>query len=156
MYNAGRLILSIEKRLGEKKMNTKMFEKANQFIKTRNDASFSVIDENGYPSASAVWLINQENISEVYFSTIVGSNKYKRLHKSNRASICCYAQFDNLTLVGEAEVLADQASKSKHWQEPFIHIYPKGDTDPTYCVIKFTTKRVSLHIDHEGAEFAIE
>jgi len=137
-------------------MNTKMFEKANQFIKTRNDASFSVIDEKGYPSASAVWLINQENISEIYFSTIVGSNKYKRLQKSNKASICCYAEFNNLTLVGEAEVLTDQESKSKHWQEPFIHIYPEGETDPTYCIIKFTTKRVSLHIDHEGAEFMID
>ena len=137
-------------------MNAKMFEKANQFIKNRNDASFSVIDENGYPSASAVWLINQENISEIYFSTIVGSNKYKRLQKSNKASICCYAEFSNLTLVGEAEVLTDQESKSKHWQEPFIHIYPNGDADPTYCVIKFTTKRVSLHIDHEGAEFVMD
>jgi len=137
-------------------MNTKMFEKANQFIKTRQDGSFSVIDESGYPSASAVWLINQENISEIYFSTIVGSNKYQRLQKNNKASLCCYAEFNNLTLVGEAEILTDQASKSKHWQEPFIHIYPKGDTDPTYCIIKFTTKRVSLHIDHEGAAFTLE
>ena len=133
-----------------------MFEKANQFIKTRQDGSFSVIDESGYPSASAVWLINQENISEIYFSTIVGSNKYQRLQKNNKASLCCYAEFNNLTLVGEAEILTDQASKSKHWQEPFIHIYPKGDTDPTYCIIKFTTKRVSLHIDHEGAAFTLE
>jgi len=137
-------------------MDTKMLQKANQFIKTRQDASFSVMDESGYPSASAVWLINQEDISEIHFSTIVGSNKYKRLQKNNRASICCYSEFDNLTLVGEAEVLTDQASKSKHWQEPFIHIYPKGETDPTYCVIRFVTKRVSLHIDHEGAEFVME
>jgi len=136
-------------------MDEKMIEKANQFIKICNDASFSVIDENEYPSASAVWLINQEDIAEIYFSTIVGSNKYKRLQKSSKASICCYAEFNNLTLVGEAEVLTDQESKSKHWQEPFINIYPDGDTDPTYCIIKFTTKRVSLHIDHRGAEFAI-
>jgi len=133
-----------------------MIEKANQFFKTRQDASFSVLDENGYPSTSAIWLMNQDNISDIYFSTPVGSNKYKRLQKSNKASINCYAEFNNLTLVGEAEVLTDQESKTKHWQEPFIHIYPKGDTDPTYCIIKFTTKRVSLHIDHEGAEFTLD
>ena len=63
-----------------------------------------------------------------------------------------HTQFDNLTLVGQAEVLTDQQSKTKHWQEPFIHIYPGGDSDPNYCVIKFTTKRVSLNISHEGAE----
>ncbi|MCL2873900.1 MAG: pyridoxamine 5'-phosphate oxidase family protein [Defluviitaleaceae bacterium] len=137
-------------------MDKKLFEKANQFFKTRENASFSVIDEKGYPSSSAIWLIGNEDISEIYFSTFVDSNKYNRLKKCNKASICSYSEFNNLTLVGEAEVLTDQKSKSEHWQEPFIHIYPKGETDPTYCIIKFTTKRVSMHIDHEGAEFVIE
>ncbi|MFV0394567.1 MAG: pyridoxamine 5'-phosphate oxidase family protein [Coprobacillaceae bacterium] len=137
-------------------MNKKILDKANQFLKTRKDGSFSVIDESGFPSASAIWLINQEDISEIYFSTFVGSNKYKRLQNSKKASICCYAEFNNLTLVGNAEILTDQESKSKHWQEPFKHIYPKGDIDPTYCIIKFTTKRVSLHINNEGAEFLLE
>ncbi|MCL2420353.1 MAG: pyridoxamine 5'-phosphate oxidase family protein [Defluviitaleaceae bacterium] len=137
-------------------MGKKMLDKANQFFKNHDNASFSVLDEAGYPSASAIWIMNQENICEIYFSTPVGSNKYKRLQKNKQASICCYADFSNLTLVGDAEVLTDQASKSKHWQEPFIHIYPQGDTDPTYCIIKFTTKRVSMHIDHEGAEFTMD
>jgi len=136
-------------------MDAKMLEKANQFIKTRNDAGFSVLDENGYPSASAIWLMGHEDITEIYFSTPVGSNKYKRLQVNNKASICCYFEFNNLTLVGEAEILTDQASKTKHWQDPFKYIYPQGDTDPTYCIIKFTTKRVSLNIDHEAAEFAV-
>ena len=137
-------------------MDTKFFEKANQFFKTRENASFGVIDENGYPSISAIWLAERGNISEVYFSTPVGSNKYKRLQKNNKASICCYADINNLTLVGEAEILTDQESKSKHWQDQFIYIYPEGETDPTYCIIKFTTKRVSLNIDHEGAEFMVD
>jgi len=110
------------------------------------------MDENGYPSASAVWLLGQENIKEIYFSTFVGSNKYNRIQKCNKASLNCHTDFENLTLVGEAEILTDQETKTKCWQEPFAHIYPKGDTDPTYCVIKFTAKRVSLHFD-EGAQF---
>jgi len=137
-------------------MNTKFIEKANEFIKTREDASFGVIDENGCPSVSAVWLTNQDDISEIYFSTPAGSNKHKRLQKSNKASICCYSGFNNLTLVGEAEILTDQETKSKHWKDQYIYIYPGGETDPTYCIIKFTTKRVSLNIDHEGAEFVME
>ena len=136
-------------------MNANILEKANNFFKSRNNASFSVLDENGFPSASAIWLMGHEDITEVYFSTPIGSNKYKRLQKSNKACICTYAEFNNLTLVGEAVILADQASKTKHWQEPFKYIYPQGDTDPTYCIIKFTTKRVSLNIDHEATEFVV-
>jgi len=142
--------------LGEMKMDTKMIEKANEFIKTRNNASFSVMDEDGFPSASAIWLMGNEGIAEIYFSTPVGSNKYKRLQNNNKASICTYSDFNNLTLVGEAIVLTDQVSKTKHWQEMFIHIYPGGDTDPNYCIIKFVTKRVSMHIENECAEFAMQ
>ena len=136
-------------------MDAKILEKANKFIQAQEDASFSVLDENGYPSASAIWLVGQGNIAEVYFSTPVGSNKYKRLQKSNKACINCYEGFNNLTLVGEAEILTSQEAKSKHWQEQFIYVYPGGEADPTYAVVKFTTRRVSLHMDHEPAEFTL-
>jgi len=136
-------------------MNQDLFQKATDFFKARENASFSVLDENGHPSASAIWLAGQENINEIYFSTPVGSNKYKRLQKSGKACINCYSDFSNLTLVGEAQVLTDAESKAKHWQEDFIHIYPQGATDPTYCIIKFTTKRVSMNIEEMAAEFTI-
>ena len=137
-------------------MNTKIFERANQIIKNYENVSFGVIDESGYPSVSTVLLIKPENISELYFSTNIGSNKEKRLQKNNKASICCCDGNHNITLVGEAEVLIDQETKSKYWEGCFIDHYPSGETDPIYCVIKFTTKRVSLWIDGEGAEFRID
>jgi len=137
-------------------MNTKMLEKANQMIRTCESAALGVIDEKGYPSVSAVSLCNPENISKLYFTTTLDANKAKRLQKNNKASLCCYTGMNNLTLVGEAEILTDQETKNKCWQDWFIHIYPGGKTDPNYCAIQFTTKRVSLWIDEEGAEFAAE
>ena len=130
-------------------MSGEMIKKANELLKNCNDGSFSVMDENGYPSASAIWLLGQEDIKEIYFSTHIGSNKYKRVQNGGKASINCYSDFHNLTLVGDAVVMTDQETKTKYWQEMFAHVYPKGDTDPTYCIIKFTTKRVSAHIDEE-------
>ena len=136
-------------------MNTNILEKANQMIKTCENGSFAVIDESGYPSVSTVSLIKPENISELYFSTNTGSNKEKRLQKNNKASVCCCVGGHNITLVGEAEVLTDQETKSKYWQDWFIDHYPGGEADPIYCVVKFTTKRVSLWIDCESAEFVL-
>ena len=43
-------------------MNKKLYEKANAMIKTFEHASFGVIDENGYPSASAISLQSPEDI----------------------------------------------------------------------------------------------
>ena len=140
-------------------MNTKLLEEANRMIRTCESAAFGVIDENGYPSVSAISLCSPESVSELYFTTTLDSNKAKRLEKSNKASICCFDNDNNITLVGEVEMITDQETKSKHWQDWVareIHVYPGGETDPNYCMVKFTTKRVSLWLVDEGAEFAME
>jgi len=148
----------VTKKQGERNMNAKLFEKANEVIKTLEYASIGVIDENGYPSVSAISLINPENISELYFTTTMDSNKGKRLQKNNKASINCCTGIANITLVGETEIFADQEIKSKYWKEWVqlgADIYAEGMSDPNYCFVKFTTKRVSLWLDNEGAEFTL-
>ena len=140
-------------------MNTNLFEKANELIRTFAYASFGVIDENGSPSVSAISLQNPEHISELYFTTTMDSNKAKRLQKNNKASINCYTSMNNITLVGEAELFADQETKSKYWPDWVARgsdVYPGGVSDPNYCLGRFTTKRVSLWIDDEGAEFPLD
>ncbi|MCL2857176.1 MAG: pyridoxamine 5'-phosphate oxidase family protein [Oscillospiraceae bacterium] len=140
-------------------MNTKLFKKANEMIRTFAYASFGVIDENGSPSVSAISLQNPENISQLYFTTTMDSNKRKRLQKNNKASINCYTSMNNITLVGETEIFSDQEAKSKYWQEWVrlgADVYPGGVSDPNYCFVRFTTKRVSLWIDDEGAELTLD
>jgi len=136
-------------------MNASIIEKANQIIKTCDTAYFGVIDEDGYPSVSTVSPINPESILEAFVSTNIGGSKEKRLRKSSRASICFRSGNDNITLVGDAEIVTDQETKSRCWQDWFINHYPGGETDPNYVIIKFTTKRVSLWVDFENAAFTI-
>jgi len=133
-----------------------IFEKANQVIKTCDAAYLGVIDENGFPSVSTVSAIKPESISETYFATSMDANKTKRLQKDNRASVCYHAGGDNITLVGETEILTDQETKSRCWLDWFSEIWPGGDTDPDYIIIKFVTRRVSLWVGCESAEFSID
>jgi general stress protein 26 len=137
-------------------MDSNIFAKANKIIKNCDAAYLGVIDENGFPSVSTVSVIGPENIFEAYFSTNIGSNKEKRLQKNNRASICYREGGNNITLVGDVEILTDQPTKSRFWIDWFIDHYSGGETDPNYCIIKFTTKRVSLWVENESAEFMIE
>ena len=140
-------------------MNTKILEKANEIIKTFEYAGFGVIDENGYPNISAISLVNPEGISVLYFTTTMDSNKAKRLQKNNKASINCHTSMNNITLVGEAEIFSDPETKSNHWLEWVrlgADVYPDGVSDPKYCFVRFITKRVSLWIDNESAEFTLD
>ena len=136
-------------------MDSNIFGTANQIIKTCDTAYFGVIDESGFPHVSTVSPINPESIFEAYFATGTEGNKKQRLQKNSRASICYRSGNDNITLVGTAEILTDQASKSKYWEDWFIGHFPLGETDPGYCVVKFTTQRVSLWVDRRSAEFTI-
>ena len=140
-------------------MNSKSFEKANTLIRTFENASFGVIDENGYPSVSPVSLHNPQSISELYLTTTMDSNKVKRLLKNSKASINCYNSTSNITLVGDAEIFADEETKGKYWPDwvaAGTDVYPDGVSDPNYCFIRFTTKRISLWIDDESAEFTLD
>ena len=137
-------------------MDTNLFGKANEIIKCCDVAYLGVIDENGYPHVSTVSTVQPDNLFEAYFATDLIGNKTKRLLKDKRASVCYRKDGQNITLVGKAQILTDQESKSKYWEEWFINHFPLGQTDPNYCMIKFKTERVSLWIDSEGAEFKID
>lgn len=136
-------------------MDSNIFAKANQIIKACDAAYLGVIDEDGSPNVSTLSTIKPENIFEAYFSTGMSANKTKRLLADKRASVCYRSEGNNITLVGETEILTDQETKSRYWLDWFINHFPGGETDPNYCIIKFTTKRVSLWVDSVSAEFMI-
>jgi len=119
-------------------------------------AYIGVIDENGCPSVSAVSTIKPDGIFTVYFATGISANKSKRLLRDERASVCYRLNGNNITLVGVAKILSDQETKSRFWEDRLVEHFPGGETDPNYCIIKFTAKRASLWIDYESAEFLID
>ena len=137
-------------------MNTNVFAKANAIIRTCDAAYLGVIDACGCPHVSTVSTIHPEGIFEAYFSTGVGANKTRRLLRDGRASVCYRSGGNNITLVGAAEIRTDQETKTAYWLDWFINHFPAGETDPNYCIIKFTAKRASLWIDGESAEFTID
>lgn len=137
-------------------MNVNIIEKSNQIIKSCDAAYMGVIDEAGCPSVSTVSRIMGENILEAFFSTTLDSNKAKRLLKNNKASICYRSDGNNITLVGTAEIVTEQTEKSRLWQDWFLSFFTLGETDPNYCIIHFKTKRVSLWVENESAEFTVD
>ena len=111
-------------------MNANVFEKANRIIRTCDVAYIGLADENGYPMVSTIATINPESMFEAFFATGIHSNKYKCLLKNKKGSVCYHSGGDNITLIGDIEILFDQQSKSRFWQDDFIEFYTLGATDP--------------------------
>ena len=147
-------------------MNEKAIARAGEIIKSKSAAenmgaavALSLIDSEGYPTASAVSISKSDGIRQITFCTTMDSNKAKRAEACNRASVCIFDDdyqgnsYYNITLVGTIEVVVDPAVKKEMWYEGMCE-YLSGPDDANFCVLRFTTKRYNLWVDDMEEEIA--
>lgn len=100
------------------------------------------IDEDGFPNTKAMLKPRKRNgIKEIYLSTNTSSLKVKSFKKNSKACLyfCDKRFYRGIMIKGTVEILEDQESKDMIWQMGDKMYYPKGKTDPDYCVIKFNS-----------------
>lgn len=56
---------------------------------------------------------------------------------------------------GTMEVLKDAKYKEMIWQDGDTMYYPKGVTDPDYCVLRFTAKKGRYYSNFQSKDFDI-
>lgn len=111
----------------------------------------SLIDAEGYPTASTITPARADGIRWIAFCTGLSSNKAKRIAACGRASACFNTGGAyNITLVGTVEVVTDAAVKEEMWYDGLRQHFSGAD-DPNYCVLRFHTQRYSLLVDWKEA-----
>lgn len=118
-------------------------------IDKQNVSYIASIAEDGYPNMKAMLPPRKRvGIKEFYFTTNTSSKRVAQYKENPKASIyfCDKRFFRGVMLIGHMEVLEDADSKEMIWQEKDTMYYPKGVSDPDYCVLKF--------IAHEGRYYA--
>ena len=106
-------------------------------------AFISSIDDDGFPNSKAMLPPRiREGIRVFYFTTNTSSMRVSQYRKNAKACIyfCDKRFFRGVMLTGTMEVLEDSASKEMIWQDGDTVYYPKGVTDPDYCVLRFTAR----------------
>jgi general stress protein 26 len=58
-------------------------------------------------------------------------------------------------LIGTMEVLEDAAIKEEIWERGDTMYYPKGVTDPDYCVLKFTAQSGRYYSNFKSEDFEV-
>jgi len=111
----------------------------------------SLIDLEGYPTASVLSPVKCDGINWMTFSTNSNANSVNRIAKCNRASVCFATVEYCINLVGEVEVITSPEVKAEMWYDGCAHYYTGAD-DPNYCVLKFTTKRYKILFTQDGVE----
>jgi general stress protein 26 len=110
-------------------------------IDKQKNAFIASVDGDGFPTMKAMLPPRKRNgIREFWFSTNISSICVAQYRENSKASIYFYDKrfFRGVMLKGTMEVLEDMATKEVIWESGDTMYYPKGVTDPDYCVLEFT------------------
>ena len=135
-----------------------MLERIEKLIDLCSTAVLCSVDENGYPCAKAMLAPRRrEGLTEIWFSTNTSSQSVERYRANNKASVYFYdaATFQGVMLRGVMEVRHDAASREALWQEGDEMYYPKGVTDPDYCVLRFTSESARYYADFQSTDIKL-
>ncbi|HEX3021289.1 MAG TPA: pyridoxamine 5'-phosphate oxidase family protein [Lachnospiraceae bacterium] len=119
----------------------------------------SSIDSEGFPNMKAMLPPRKrEGIKTFYFTTNTSSMRVSQYRANPSASIyfCDKRFFRGVMLVGTMEVLEDSDSKEMIWQNGDSMYYPKGVTDPDYCVLRFTAMKGRYYSNFSSESFDID
>jgi len=118
----------------------------------------SSVDNDGFPNTKAMLPPRKrEGIKHIYFTTNTSSMRVKQYTDNPKACVYFYNPrfFKGVMLRGTMDVLQDTLSKEMIWQEGDIMYYPKGVTDPDYCVLKFNVINGRFYSNFKSEDFIV-
>lgn len=116
------------------------------------------IDDDGFPNMKAMLPPRKrEGIKVFYFTTNTSSMRVAQYKENPKACLyfCDKRFFRGIMLKATVEVLEDSESKELIWQEGDTMYYPKGVTDPDYCVLRVTTQSGRFYSNFSSESFDI-
>ena len=119
----------------------------------------SSVDDEGFPNTKAMLPPRKrEGIKTFYFSTNTSSQRVGQYRDNPQACIyfCDRRFFRGVMLLGTMEVLEDSESKEMIWEMGDTLYYPKGVTDPDYCVLRFTARAGRYYSNFKSESFEID
>ena len=129
-----------------------------KLIKNSKIAIIGTVDDEGYPNIKAMLNLVSEGMITFWFSTNTSSKRVAQIMNNKKASVYFVDQdqFMGLMLIGDMEVVSDEALRRKLWFEGSEMYYPLGVDDPDYSVLKFTATKGNYYHGLQNVSFDIE
>lgn len=118
----------------------------------------SYLDGEGFPTTRAMLAPRErEGIRVFWLSTNTSSQKVAAFRKNPKAGLYFVDRrfFRGVSLSGTVEVLEDLESRKRLWKHGDTMYYPRGVTDPDYCVLKFTAEKGRYYSSFRSQDFPI-
>lgn len=119
----------------------------------------SSVDQDGFPNSKAMLPPRKrEGIKHLFFTTNTSSMRVRQYSDNPKACVYFFNKrfFMGVMLRGSMEVLQDTSAKEMIWRPGDGIYYPKGVTDPDYCVLKFTAQNSRYYSNFHSENFEVE
>lgn len=128
-------------------------------VETAQIAMVGSIDLDGAPQIKALIKAEHEGLKTIWFSTNTSSEHVTQFKREPRTCVY-FAEWNDgpwrgVTLSGRMELLQDQASRERLWQEGCERYYPEGVNDPDYTVLRFTADSGKVYQSLEKTRFEV-
>ena len=127
-------------------------------IDKQKNALIASVDSDGFPNVKAMLPPRKRNgIRELWFSTNTSSMRVAQYRENPKASVYFYDKrfFRGVMLRGTMEVLEASETKEEIWETGDTMYYPKGVTDPDYCVLKFIAQNGRYYSNFKSEDFEV-
>lgn len=146
-------------------MNQNTIKRASDLINSKAEyktgdmngyAALSLIDENGYPSATTFCITRADGIHWLTFNTAVNGRAYAtRIRNNNKACVCINSSTYTINLVGTVEACTDPETRQENWLPMFNDgVHWSGPDDPDLLIIRFTTERYTITFADDPGNYA--
>ncbi|MCL2841412.1 MAG: pyridoxamine 5'-phosphate oxidase family protein [Defluviitaleaceae bacterium] len=118
-------------------------------------AALSLIDENGYPSATTFNITKADGIKWLTFNTALDRPYAARIAKNNKACVCINSTAYTINLVGTVEACTDMETKKENWFPFFDDAgHWTGIDDPNLLILRFKTERYTIQFTDNPNHYA--
>jgi len=145
-------------------MSQEVIKRASELINSMSEyklggmegyAALSLIDENGYPSATTFCITKSDGIKWLTFNTALNRPYAKRISKNNKACVCINSGTYTINLVGTVEACTDMETKKENWFPFFDDTnHWTGIDDPSLLILRFTTERYTIQFTDDPSSYA--
>lgn len=118
----------------------------------------SSVDATGFPNTKAMLPPRKrQGIKYLYFTTNTSSMRVGQYTHNPNACVYFFDKryYRGVMLKGTMEVLLDSDIKEMIWRDGDEMYYPKGVTDPDYCVLRFTACNGRYYSNFKSENFEI-
>ena len=119
-------------------------QKVAELIQRSRYSKLITFGTDGAPHARVMTNLPLGNDMVLWFATGLSTSKIKDIKTNPNVSVFIDDPNDltNASIIGKAEIVTNAQLLKKYWQAPFGFFFPSGPSDPDYCLLKITPKKV--------------